>query len=66
MAFRQEGHFSERLTALMALTINENNYKYLGYAMTTQLSLTTALYKTVKQGKERVAQLMKTMWRLET
>lgn len=33
--------------------------------MTTKLSLTTSLHKTVKQGKERVAQLLKTMWRLE-
>ena len=41
-----------------------NGYKYLGFTLTTKLSFDTALEEYARRGKDKVAEILKTMWAL--
>ena len=43
-----------------------NRYKYLGFPFTTKLSVSSALFDQSVKAKQKIVQLLKTMWNLHT
>jgi len=66
MVFRRGGHlsFGEQWYLGNRRLEVVNRYKYLGYLFTTKLSLKVLLDDIATKGKQKVVQILKTMWSL--
>ena len=66
MIFRKGGRLSKQEKWFMKGTEIEivNEYKYLGFVLTSRLSVISALNQVVKKGKGKVVEILKTMWSL--
>ena len=66
MVFRKEGHIAsgEKCFFNGKERVILNNYKYLGYTLTTKRSVKSACDEYTRKAKGKVLDLMKTAWSL--
>ena len=68
IVFRRGGFLGRGERWFLKDTVLEvvNSYKYLGFLFTTKLSVRTALFNQSVKAKQKIVQLLKTMWNLHT
>ena len=66
MIFRKGGHLTKYEKWFLDQKEIEvvNNYKYLGFTLTTKVSYDLALEEFARKAKRQVVEILKTMWSL--